>query len=386
MRERFRTRRACWLAASVVAVAALDAAAQSTGAVPGSSRWFFAAVPGEPPADLQSPAGQNYLQTLPALGREDLLAALPGRRAGAECEPRLSPGGTVVEQLAELARSTSVVIVNEAHDEPRHRELVRQLAAALRGQGFTHFAAETFSPSVAAHPDEPFGRMDAGYYTMEPGFGALLRTVKEAGYTLVAYEHAPPPGATGAAAIAAREEGQASNLVSRIFSAAPRAKVLIHAGHAHAAETPLPSFGRDIPWMAARLKQKTGIDPLTIDQTFCASQTGGTQVTAPTREMPPGAFDVAVAHPELAFFRGRPQWRIDSGAIAIELPETLVTAEQRTIVEARYEDEPPDTIPLDRLLLRPGERLPLLLPPGRIRLVQIFENGAAPRALTLNVR
>jgi hypothetical protein len=84
-------------------------------------------------------------------------------------------------------------------------------------------------------------------------------------------------------------------------------------------------------------------------------------------------------------FRGRPQWRIDAGAIAVELPDQLVNANQHTLIEARYDSEPPDTIPLDRLLLWPGEHLPLLLPAGRIRIQQYFEDRSAPRTLVLNV-
>jgi hypothetical protein len=280
-----------------------------------------------------------------------------------------------------------VVIVNEAHETPRHRELIRQLAIALRAQGYTHFAAETFSVAVDRHPDEAFGRGDAGFYSMEPAFGQLIRAVKEQGYTLVAYEHEGGAGAAaGADAIAVREEGQAGNLMTRIFAEQPQAKVLIHVGHAHAAEVPLPSFGRQVPWMAARLKQMTSVDPLTIDQTFCASSSAAIELTAPPPQMPSGAFDVAIAYPETTFFRGRPQWRIDAGAIAIELPATLVANERRTIIEARYENEPPDAIPLDRLMLWPGDTLPLLLPAGRVRLLQVYEDGSPPRALTLNVR
>lgn len=69
-----------------------------------------------------------------------------------------------------------------------------------------------------------------------------------------------------------------------------------------------------------------------------------------------------------------------------ELPETLVAADQRTLIEARFDSEPPDTVPLDRLMLWPGERLPLLVAAGRLRIQQYFEDGRAPRTLVLNVQ
>lgn len=211
--------------------------------------------------------------------------------------------------------------------------------------------------------------------------------MKQLGYRLVAYEDRRPadPAADLAAAMARREEGQTENLVARIFAREPQAKVLIHVGYSHAAEVALPNVGGPLEWMAARLKARTGVDPLTIDQFRCESASGAVELAAISADLPPGAHDVAVAYPPTVLFRGRPQWRIDAGAIAVELPEQLVSASQRTLIEARYDSDPPDTIPLDRLLLFPGERLPLLLPAGRIRIQQYFEDRSAPRTLVLNV-
>jgi hypothetical protein len=306
----------------------------------------------------------------------------------APCEPWPGDraGETVAAQLAELARATTIVIINEAHDESRHRELIRELAIELRRQGFAYYAAEAFS-AAPERPDEPFGRLEAGYYTLEPAFGQLLRAVKELGYRLVAYEQpaAGLPPVDVVAAMNRREETQAENLVTRIFAREPQAKVLIHVGFSHAAEVELPNAGGPLLWMAGRLKAKTGVDPLTIDQFLCASSSGEVELAAISARLPRGAHDVAVAYPPTVLFRGRPQWRIDAGAIAVELPAVLVSEEQRTLIEARFDSEPPDTIPLDRLLLWPGERLPLLLPAGKIRIQQYFEEGGAPRTLVLNV-
>jgi hypothetical protein len=332
---------------------------------------------------------------LHAVGRHDLYASLPSLPARtAPCEPWPSSGGgtaqSIAAELAALARDTTIVIINERHEESRHREVVRQLAIELRRLGYVYYAAETLSAAAAAHPAEPFARVDAGYYSLEPAFGRLLRTVKELGYRLVAYEQTEPaaPGAAVdiAAAMARREQAQTNNLRRQIFSAEPQAKTLIHVGVSHAAEVPQPNAGGTLEWMAARLKAVTGIDPLTIDQAHCASTTDGLELAQVSASLPPGTHDVAVAHPPTALFRGRPQWRIDAGDIAIELPETLVGAQQRTLIEARFDAEPPDTVPLDRLLLWPGERLPLLVPEGRIRIQQFFEGGGPPRTLVLNVR
>jgi hypothetical protein len=356
----------------------------------GSPQWYFDAVTATPPAGVDTPAGQRYLQNLHAVGRHDLHAATPNRVVRAPCAPwsttEQPADRAIASQLAELARNTTIVIINEAPDESRHRELVRQLAIELRRQGFAYYAAEALS-DAPERPGEPFGRTDTGHYTLEPAFGQLLRTVKELGYRLVAYEDLRPANRAedARAQVERREEAQAENLMAQIFAGEPEAKVLIHVGFSHADEVALPNFGASVEWMAARLKAKTRVDPLTIDQFRCASSSDDLELAAVSAALPPGAHDVAVAYPPTVLFRGRAQWRIDAGAIAVELPDVLVTQDQRTLIEARFESEPADTIPLDRLLLWPGERLPLLLPAGRIRIQQYFEDRGSPRTLVLNV-
>ena len=380
------------LAGFALACSIASAAPAQTNAVRGSPQWFFNQVPASPVTDLTTGAGQQYQQTLHAVGRQDLHAALPEKMLRpAPCAPWPATEGdqrTIAERLAELARDTSIVIINEAHDESRHREVVRQLAIELRKQGYQYFAAETLSELAARRPDEHFARLDAGSYSLEPAFGQLLRTVKELGYELIAYEDtsAAGPPASPAEGVLRREEAQANNLVDRIFRAKPDAKTLIHVGYSHAAEVALNDFGQSIEWMAARLKSKTGIDSLTIDQVRCASLSDTLELASASSTLPPGAHDVSVAHPTTVLFRGRPQWRIDAGAIAVELPETLVSERSRTLIEARHDAEPADTVPLDRVLLWPGERLPLLLQPGAIRIQQYFEDGSSSRTLILNVR
>lgn len=133
-----------------------------------------------------------------------------------------------------------------------------------------------------------------------------------------------------------------------------------------------------MPWMAARLKAKTGIDPLTIDQTECESPSETPSLAKLEDRMPPGAFDLVVAHPRKTFERGRPTWRLASGAQLVDLPAQLADRTARMIVEARFADEPADAVPVDRLLLWPGESIPLVLPPGEFR-VSAYEEGLARR-------
>jgi len=357
----------------------------------GSPEWFFKTIPSAPPTDSRSYEGQLFVQKLPMVGREDIQTALEDRlMIAGTCSSVDEQNVTVMERIVELADKTSIVIVNEAHDFPWHREFVAEIATLLRTEGYEYFAAEDFSSTINDHPDEAFARLDSGFYSAEPVYGSLIRVVKKLDYILVPYEYKPSRDSradeTTAEKVTRREEGQAINLVARIFEKNMDARVLIYVGYSHAAEVPIPSFNHTMmSWMAARLKEKTGIDPLTIDQVYCQSNADNIQLAQPTDRMPSGAFDLTVAFPAVTFNRGRPEWRLAAGAKLVDLPAELRTFTERAIVEARFADEPNEAVPVDRLLLAPGEDVPLLLPPGQFRVTVFFEGGNYEEGFLINV-
>ena len=134
-----------------------------------------------------------------------------------------------------------------------------------------------------------------------------------------------------------REERQASRLAEVIANLAESERILIHVGYSHAAEVPIMGFGGNpLEWMAARLKQRTGIDPLTIDQTDCLSDSDRIQFAAASPRHADGQHDLLVAHPALKFVDGRPEWRAAGPVNQVAIPGGLVSESARTIVEARY--------------------------------------------------
>ncbi len=357
----------------------------------GSPEWFFKTIPSVPPTDSRSYDGQLYVQKLPMVGREDIQLTLEDRlMIAGTCLPADEQKVTAMERIVELAGKTSIVVVNEAHDFPWHREFVAEIATRLRIKGYEYFAAEDFASNVNDHPDEEFARLDSGFYSAEPVYGSLIRVVKKLDYILVPYEYKPARDSgtdeTTAEKVTRREEGQAINLIARIFEGNADARVLIYVGYSHAAEVPIPSFNHTMmSWMAARLKEKTGIDPLTIDQVYCQSRTDNIQLAQATDRMPSGAFDLTVAFPAVTFSRGRPEWRLAAGAKLVDLPAELGTFTERAIVEARFANEPNEAVPVDRLLLAPGEDVPLLLPPGKFRVTVFFEGGNNEEEFLINV-
>jgi hypothetical protein len=263
----------------------------------------------------------------------------------------------------------------------------------LADLGYQTYAGETLYLAAAGRDGNEPPKAGDGWYAQEPMFGALLRALKRENYRLVAYDSniAPAQDVDFVDDINRREAAQTSNLINRIFVDDRDAKVLIHVGYAHNDES-LQRFPRtrlrprEIAWMARRIKDILGVDPLTIDQTTFAAGRPGLCAAGPDGAPLPEGRDLYVAHPPLAFDRNRPTWRDDTGARATEIPRRLKRADARIIVEARAADDPVDAVPVDRVLVDPGEDIPLLLAPGRYKARAWLEDGTVTPDVAITVR
>ncbi len=336
--------------------------------------------------DPAKPLLPGVEQTLSLFGREDIIAATSRDYSTTGCTALGTTTG-LLDEIERRARNTSIVIISESHERSEHRAFITQVAGRLRPLGYDTLAIETLanvSPGnekyrspFLTQPDLPYFTDEDGYYLAEAGFGRLGRQAKALGYRLVPYEFTDfasmPPNATQEQQIAFREEGQANNLEA-FLRQNPKAKLLVHVGYTHATEVPRPDGNK---WMAARLKEKTGIDPLTISQTYCR---GGSKMVRlsvlPTKE-PPGTFDLLVDHPDARFVQGRPEWRRMAGDRLVGIPKELRPTSGWRVIEARPEGEPVASVPMDRVAIRPGENVALMLPPGRYQLRAIDVKYAA---------
>ncbi|MET0307174.1 MAG: hypothetical protein ABW023_00575 [Sphingomonas sp.] len=326
-------------------------------------------------------------QTLSLFGREDLIAGSSADYASNRCEA-LANSGDVFSEIESRALKTSIVIINESHQRSEHRAFTAEVAKRLRPLGYDTLAVETLSnplpgtedqylPTFLKQPSLPYLVDEDGFYLSEAGFGRLGRSAKALGYRLVPYEHNDggrsrtlPP----AQQIAVREEGQADNLAAFLKSH-PTAKVLVHVGYSHAGEVAQRNGAK---WMAARLKQKTGIDPLTLSQTTCRGGSDKLHLASLPASEPEGMFDLIVDHPEARFERHRPKWRKLSGDQVVSIPKALRPASGWRVIEARPVGEPNASVPMDRVAIRPGEDVALMLPPGRYSL-RIIDVAAAKK-------
>lgn len=129
------------------------------------------------------------------------------------------------------------------------------------------------------------------------------------------------------------------------------------------------------------LSRATGVDPLTISQTPCLAPGATPVAVLPQAEryrgtedfVPP--VDMFVGHPGMTYRDHRPTWRREIGDRDVAIPASLRPDAEMVIVEARDMNQPDSAVPMDAVLARPGEDIPLLLPPGRYRLSAYTKGG-----------
>lgn len=298
---------------------------------------------------------------------------------------------SAVKAISEAADKSQIVIVNEAHHVPQHRVLTLELLKALKKKGFKYFAAEALFNSEAGlnkTDTELNGRgyptKKTGNYMDEPIYGDVIRTALQLGYKVVPYDAAF--GKNGQFnSPEARERGAAENLNNSIFKDDPKAKVLIHVGYTHNSEA-AQVYGNSQS-MAGYLKELTGIDPLTVDQTemsehstaeyenplyrFVAAQKYLKQPTV--FQNADGDFwtakksgrDITVFSPRSLYKNGRPAW-LKSGGVRRQyvLPPDVCKTEKHCLVRARFAVESADASPIDQIEVHAKTKTALMLPKG----------------------
>lgn len=303
---------------------------------------------------------------------------------------------SAIDAIVRAAQGRQIVILNEAHHVPRHRAFGMRLALELRKQGFTYLAMETFSPDVDSLARRGYPTVVDGYYSDEPLFGDFIRQALRAGYRPIAYEQeydAMTESSDMVDRIESREEAQANNLMERVLKRDPEAKLFVYVGYSHAFKGYQEMPGnRRTAWMAERLRAKSGIDPLCIDQTTMIEPQPGSRDRAlldaifETREddavvladkATPGSFsspdpariDAQVFHRPTNLLRGRPDWlAMDGYREPRAIPAKLLPKSGRRLVQAFVAGESADAVPIDQILVTAGDAAPIfMLPKGKYR-------------------
>ncbi|WP_394781651.1 hypothetical protein [Undibacterium sp.] len=287
-----------------------------------------------------------------------------------------------IAAIVREAKNRQIVILNEAHHVPMHRAFAMQLARELKKAGFEYLASETIRESSVPPLTGGYVHATDGFYSQEPVFAQFLRDALQSGWKLRVYEHfSTDNNLPISMRIAERENGQAVNLVERIFSLDPKARVFIYVGYSHASKAPVhQADGTEMTWMAARLKQMTGIDPLTIDQTVMLAHSKPSaeypvyrQAVSKFQSATPfvlktskdgyavfgrqkDAFDMSVIYPPQDLIDGRQGWLTSiAERKPFNIPEEWLPAKGRRLIYAYHKGDGPGAVPADMVLVEAGK-------------------------------
>jgi hypothetical protein len=295
-----------------------------------------------------------------------------------------------VKAIVEQARTRRVVLLNEEHMSSMNRAFSQRVARELRKIGYQYLACETFSGDAAPLFTHGYVRSRDGFYTNDPTFGNWINEAIADGWKLVAYEMAHDPSIPAADRFRWREEGQARNLVERIFAKDKDAKVLIHVGHSHLNKS---MDGTESAFMGEYLRRMTGLDMLHVDQErffahsrpedesplyqrllaksdstapFVLKNKDGSNVAL--RGLA-GRVDMLVVFPRYGMRDGRPAWMTSlAGREPRDIPASMLPKSGRRLIKAYRAGAPDDAVPADVVLVEADKPIPkLMLPKGEYR-------------------
>lgn len=310
---------------------------------------------------------------LAMLGREDLIRRISeGRGEAPFC---MKAWVDPLDYLLRAAQEAQVVILVESSSQPRHRAFFSDAVEGLAGLGFGVYATDALSdgPGRTAHPGIPL--ITEGILARDPIYGRMLRRVKALDLQIVDGDgwwttpsdlaRLPP------AELAERRlTAQSDRLAADVFSQSPEARVILHISRD-------PGLAA-LKTLEASLEALIGTAPLTVSMTDCFPSAGSRAILPDLADdaVPGVAAHLSIGDPIAAFVGGRPSWRRSIGDRDVAIPEAFRGHGEPVILEVRREGETPLAVPEDRVLLLPGDDLPLLLPPGRYRIEGWTRAGA----------
>lgn len=262
------------------------------------------------------------------------------------------------EYIINRSKDEKIIIINEAHHNNMHRVFTTSLLQGLYDNGYRFFGLEALADSLIN--DRKFPVMESGFYTKEPQMANLLKEALKIGFVLFEYEAAA--GKNGKE----REIEEADNIV-RLISKNPNSKFLIHCGWDHVIEgTPVNKKWEKA--MAGRLKEKTNIDPFTIDQ-VAYSEKGDSKFISPyvfianpkkSAIMVNGSgklfnggetidqTDCRIIHPITEFLNDRPSWLLlDGQRKAYAIPKSKITEYPILVLAYRKNEYEQNGVPAD---------------------------------------
>lgn len=272
--------------------------------------------------------------------------------------------------LIARAQATSIVLLNEAHDQPAHRVYCRQLLAQLAPLGYRYFAVEALSPADSSINERGFPVASSGFYTCEPSMGNLLRAATQAGFQIVGHEMKESQEkeiADWRQRSNYRDSLQAVNILA-VLRVHPQAKIFAYVGYDHVREKADDGVKR----LATYLHELGHINPLTIDQTLLyPSATGAGPLALTSASGTPavvglysGSVDLQVVHPPVAWVNNRPNWLATTAPVVADIPPPYAgkPALAQLYDQAEYARYGARAVPLDQYITTKDQRKVYLFP------------------------
>lgn len=288
------------------------------------------------------------------------------------------------DYIINRSKKERVIIINEAHNNARHRVFTTSILQGLYDNGYRFLGLEALSDSLINKRKFPV--LESGFYTKEPQFGNLISEALKIGFAVFGYEDFSNPNMTGKE----REIKQAQN-ITKWIKENPDGKFLIHCGYDHIIEG-TPSIKSWEKAMAGRLTDFTGINPFTIDQVQY-SERGDAKLNQPyititnldyaavmidkdgyTFHGPidnSKKFDCSILHPITKYNYERPNWLTLSGKRKIyTIPNSKIKEFPALVLAYRIDEFEKGGIPADVIeILDKSNKENLILDKGNYKIV-----------------
>jgi hypothetical protein len=315
------------------------------------------------------------------------------------------------DYVIDIAKAEQIVIINETHHNPNHRIFTKSLLQELYNNGYTYLGLEAlFNGPKGGTPigntgnhilderdsllnERGYPVFQSGNY-LEPQMGNLIRTALEIGFVVFSYEK------SGVGSGDPREKGQAKN-IANILEKDPNAKILIHCGYSHAYEG-FDVYAKGGKAMAGWLKEFTGINPLTINQSTYSEEFRKNEWNHPVlnafsfnepkvlldEEGVAMGFgqgnmftDIAIINPVTKYINGRPNWIFKGKNQGFSVDPSIFDFECPIMVLAyRRNENFNNAVPVDLIeIIDPKDQPQLALDKGKYTLIAINLEGIAKK-------
>ncbi|KQO33111.1 hypothetical protein ASF10_18715 [Flavobacterium sp. Leaf82] len=289
-----------------------------------------------------------------------------------------------VNYIISRSKNEKVIMLNEAHNNARHRVFTTSILKGLYDNGFRFLGIEALNDTLINKRKFPV--LESGFYTQETQFGNLVNEAIQIGFTVFGYEDFDTPNLNGKE----REIKQAQN-IAKWIEKNPEGNFLIHCGYDHIIEG-IPGIKSWEKAMAGRLTEFTGINPFTIDQ-IKYSERGDSKLNQPYIEMlnlnypailvdsngktfngaidNPKKIDCAVIHPITKYNNESPDWMTLSGKRKIyNISNSKIKEFPALVMAYRINEFEKDGIPADVIeILDDTKKGSLILNKGKYKIV-----------------